>query len=142
MAGVQRCVSLGLLVMASAACGERSCPGGCPGSGLAILNLSCGPTDLTSVTLTGPCATTDAGPADPNPAKYVFGATSQALAISSPNPGTCHVVLSFASGFSYSTDVLFTSQTSEGGCCPAYVAPTQPTFSVNNPSQTCTDAGP
>jgi hypothetical protein len=139
-----RSVALGVLVaVSSAACGQHSCPGGCPGFGLAAFNLSCSATDLTSVALSGPCADTDSGLASTEPAKYLYGAGNRALSVTSLKPGTCHVVLSFASGFTYSADVVFTSQTTEpAGCCPAYVAPTQPSFLVDNPNQTCLDAGP
>jgi hypothetical protein len=55
--------------------------------------------------------------------------------------GDCHVDLTLAGGFQYSTDVTFAQTTTEG-CCPCTsVAPTQTTFMVNNPSMTCVDAG-
>ena len=102
----------------------------------AIFDLSCGPTNVMSVTLSGACATDDT-----NPSHYVFGPTSKSIAVRSPNPGDCHVVLTFATGFTFSADVTFTSEL--GGCAPnSYTAPTPQTHTVDNPSDTCVlDAG-
>jgi hypothetical protein len=101
----------------------------------AIFDLSCGATDLTSVVLSGPCATGDASPSN-----YLDGGSS--VIISSPSPGVCHVELTFATGFTYSADVTFVSEGAGGQCvCPRNTAPTQTTFTVNNPSTTCLDAG-
>jgi hypothetical protein len=56
--------------------------------------------------------------------------------------GVCHVELNFATGFTYSTDVTFTSMTSVNcGTTAVYVGPTQVVFDVDNPSDTCGDAG-
>ena len=53
--------------------------------------------------------------------------------------------LTFATGFTYSTDVTFALQPDPGppGCpsCPPYLGPTPSTFTVDNPAATCTDAG-
>ena len=108
----------------------------CSGGGMvAIFELSCGATDLTSVVLSGPCATGDA-----SPSHYLDGGTS--VIISSPSPGVCHVELTFATGFTYSADVTFVSESAGGACvCPPNTAPTQTTFVVNNPSTTCLDGG-
>ena len=108
----------------------------CVGDQRAIFHLSCGPSDLVSVGLTGACATDDASPSD-----YVFGPTSGSLAIGSSLPGTCHVVLTFANGYVYAQDVTFAAQKGLGGCCPDFIAPTQQDFTVSNPPETCTDAG-
>lgn len=88
------------------ACGRTyDCPGNCPDGQPAIFDLSCGPTDLASVALSGPCFVADASPSN-----YLFGPASKSVAIRSPSPGTCHVVLTFATGFTYSADVTFTLQ--------------------------------
>jgi hypothetical protein len=66
----------------------------------------------------------------------------QNLYVASSTAGTCHVELAFATGFAYSTDVVFTSTTTTGGCCSGTgVNPTQSMFMVNNPSTTCVDGG-
>jgi hypothetical protein len=110
-----RSAVFGLLVVHGAGCSPTPAP--CsdviPGNEPAIFNLSCGPTDLTSVALSGPCSIGDASP--PN---YLFGPASTSLAFSSPSPGQCHVVLTFATGFTYSADVTFASQTTAqpAGC--------------------------
>jgi hypothetical protein len=126
-----------LLVVPCAGCSPTpaDCSDVIPGNEPAIFNLSCGPTDLTSVALSGPCSTGDASPSN-----YLFGAVSKSLAFDSPSPGRCHVFLTFATGFTYSTDVTFTSQTDTvpPGChVSSYTAPTQQTFTVNNPGGTC-----
>jgi hypothetical protein len=103
----------------------------------AVFSLSCHPTDLTSVAVSGPCAMNDASLAN-----YVFGPY---IDVSSPSPGMCHVELRFASGFTYSADVSFGLQmdSSPPGCgqCPPHIGPIHGTFTVNNPSTTCVDAG-
>ena len=129
-----RAAVVGVVVVSVAACGERTCADGCISSTSVTFNLSCGPTDLTSVVLSGPCSTLDAGPGN-----YLVGSTGRSLEFTSPSPGLCHVVLTFATGFTYSSDVTFASRSA--GCCPSYIAPTQPTFTVDNPSATCADAG-
>jgi hypothetical protein len=109
----------------------------CNGGTDAIFDLSCGPTDLTSVVISGPCATGDASLSN-----HVSGSESQYVSLSSPSPGVCHVELTFATGFTYSADVTFVSESVVGPCaCPSSTAPTQNTFMVNNPSTTCVDAG-
>ena len=91
--------------------------------------------DLVAVDLTGPCATGDAG----NPS-YVYG---EWVEIASPDPGICHVQLTFRAGFIYSVDVTFISQTAESECVPSfsYVGPTQVVFPVTDPSETCMASG-
>jgi hypothetical protein len=56
-------------------------------------------------------------------------------------PGTCHVSLTFATGFTYATDIVFVE--SAGPCGGNIVLPTQMSFEVNNPPSTClvADAG-
>jgi hypothetical protein len=100
----------------------------------ALVWLSCGATDLTDVSVSGPCATGDAGPSNE--------AVAQGVNVSSPSPGVCHVELTFATGFTYATDVTFQSMTRVNcGTTEAYIGPTQGVFDVNNPSTTCVDAG-
>ena len=92
----------------------------------ANIALNCdGVPDVTSVVFTGPVT------GDANPANY----SGYALAIPSGgrvlfqslSPGLCHVELNVASGFIYSTDVTFTTQTRPvpKGCpaCPPFVGP-------------------
>jgi len=112
----------------------------CITAGYATLQLACGPSDLTSVTLSGSCATGDS-----SAASYVGGSEDKFLAIGSTTPGVCNVELVFATGFTFSTDITFASMADPvpPGCgsCPSYVGPTQGLFEVDNPPATCTDAG-
>jgi hypothetical protein len=152
--GIERTIRLALTVAAAAAgtlafigCGSSSSGGnGAPEvctvscgtlSSAATLILSCGATDLTSVAISGPCAKGDAG------RSYTMDSSNpQNLYVASSTAGTCHVELTFATGFGYSTDVVFTSTTTTGGCCSGTgVNPLQSTFMVNNPSTTCVDGG-
>jgi hypothetical protein len=113
--------------------GPLGCTVSCPSlySG-ALFNLSCTPTNLVDVTVTGVCATRDAGPS--------YYVRDDGVWINSLRAGACHVALRFSSGFTYSADVTFTSSTQTGGCCPGTsVSPTKDTFMVNNPSSTCVD---
>jgi hypothetical protein len=89
--------------------------------------------DLTSIAISGPCASDDAA--------VLNEVQAQAVYLSSPSPGVCHVELTFATGFTYSTDVTFQPMTRVNcGTTAAYVGPTQVVFDVNNPSDTCVDA--
>jgi hypothetical protein len=125
-------VATGLLVFPEEGCSSCS---GCIGGRPATFNLSCIPGDLTSVVASGPCSM-DAG-SDSYP-----GVGSSAVGVSSPSPGVCHIVLTFATGFTYSADVTFTLQT-EGSCpgCQPYIGATSGPFTVNNPSDTCIAVG-
>ncbi len=125
---------VGGLVVVLHGCSHQDCCGGCVGDSPAVLQLSCGTTDLQSVVATGPCAS------------YTGDGF---VSVQSRGPGTCHIDLRFATGFTYSTDVTFMSQPG-GVCggpqckCPDYVAATSGPFMVNNPSDTCVatpDAG-
>jgi hypothetical protein len=99
----------------------------------ALFNLSCAPTNLAEVTVTGVCAS-DAGPS--------YYVKDSGVWVNSVRAGDCHVALWFSSGFTYSADVTFTVTSQTGGCCPGtYVSPTKDTFMVDNPSSTCVDAG-
>jgi hypothetical protein len=133
---------VGLVVFNAAAClGSReSCPAGCRGSPNVVLDLSCGGTDLSSVVLSGACNILDAS----SPATYLGGPQQQYVYIPSYEVGDCHVELTFASGFTFSTDVHFSSQTDESDpqCPCGYIQPDKQTIAVNNPSSTCVDASP
>jgi hypothetical protein len=102
----------------------------------AQFNFAC-PTDLTSVVASSPCSLSDAS------LEQFKGLNS--FGVESPSStGTCHVELTCATGFVYSADVTFTSQS--GGCpgCGTTIGPTQGPIMVNNPSSTCVvvpDAG-
>ena len=132
---VARCAAaLGLLVVLSG-CGQgHACSNFETANQSAVFDLSCGPTDLTSMAVSGPCSGGDASVSDL--------ASSASLAISSPSPGVCHVTMTFATGFTYSTDVTFVLQ-SDDDTCPVwhYTAPTQRAFTVSNPNTTCVGAG-
>jgi hypothetical protein len=115
---------------------QYACPNSCIGAAYAGFDLACSPNDLSSVVATGPCATPEAGLA-----YYTGGETDFLVAVGSPEAGTCHVTLGFASGFTYDTDVTFTSQADPvpKGCspCPSFIGPTAGPWTVNNPSITC-----
>jgi hypothetical protein len=117
-----------------------ACPLGCATEAYAVFDLSCGPTDLESVALSGACAAGDA-----NPTSYVGGRDGQYVSVDSARPGICHVVLKFGTGFVYSKDVTFVEETLAGppGCpsCPPFVGAMGSVFAVDNPSSTCVDAG-
>ena len=120
-----------LLLLLGVGCGTHNlCSGSCSVNRSATFVLSCSTTDLTSVAVSGPCASGHAG---------------TSLEIESPSPGVCHVALTFATGFVYSADVTFVSQTDPepAGCatCPPYITATQRTFMVDNPPATCIAAG-
>ncbi len=165
-----RCTSA--LALAVALCGgcqtKYGCPGGCAAGGYAVIELAC-PAAVTSARLTGPCApsgdaslflveppaTYSGGSGPPASAGFGFACAPitetpfsgcKEVYLAATAPGVCHVELTFATGFTYSTDVTFASQRDPAppGCaqCPAYIAPSsQATFTVNNPSTTCLDAG-
>jgi hypothetical protein len=103
----------------------------------AIFILSCDGADLTNVAVSGPCATGD------GTIPYSLdSADPTTLYVGSTSTGVCHVELTFGTAFTYSTDVTFSLSTQTGSCCPGpYIAPTQATFTVKNPSTTCVDAG-
>jgi hypothetical protein len=125
-----------LAALASSGCSHRDACNVIPDPPTeAIFEPSCGVANLVAVDLSGPCATGDAG----NPS-YAYG---EWVEIASPNPGVCHVRLTFATGFIYSVDVTFTSQTAEGDCVPSfsYVGPTQVVFPVTDPGETCMASG-
>ncbi len=61
----------------------------------------------------------------------------------SDGPGNCHVSLTFAGGFTSTSDVTFTSNAQAGSDCPPVLVPSQTILRVNNPASTCSpvDAG-
>ena len=124
----------------TAGCGQSSaCPGGCSSGASTKFILACSASDIVSVIVSGPCAIGDAGLSS-----YFVGNERSSLYVSSAEPGTCHVQLVFATGYTYAADVQFTSQPGNvpARCgCSSYVAPTQDTFNVDNPRSTCQDAG-
>jgi hypothetical protein len=141
-------LAAGLLVVPGGCSSTESvCCGTCPANEPAAFQLSCSVDDLRSVVASGPCMMGDASL--PN----VFGrlngweSGNGRVFVDVDGPGACHIELTFATGFSYSTDVTFALQS--GGMCGAcacgdYHAPTTGPFTVNNPSSTCValpDAG-
>jgi hypothetical protein len=101
-------------------------------------DLACAPNDLTVVKVSGPCSLSNMST---DPADYSGNGElgTGKLAIGSQVAGLCHVTLTFASGFVYSTDVTFTGTSDD--CGTGFISPTQSVFVVNNPSSTCTDGG-
>jgi hypothetical protein len=137
---VHRVGVLVLLFAAGVGCGQTACPGAIRSNQPAIFNLSC-PTALTKITLSGSCSDSDAGPSNSR-----IDQSMNFVTVASPIAGTCHVVLTFATGFTFSADVIFVTHTATdppgSDCTSPYTGPTQSTFTVNNPSDTCVDAGP
>ena len=119
-----------LASLAALACGCSSssdCQPLPPEATQAVFALTCDASDLRSVEITGPCA------------ESVSGAS---VDVFSPSPGSCHIVLTFGTGFTYAADVTFASMTQRNcGQASSYVGPTQATFNVDNPAATCTDGG-
>src|SRR4029077_8599691 len=92
---------LGVATSTGTGCVHYGCSALCHDSLAATLDLSCSLTDLTDVTVSGPCSAGDAG------APVIVGTS---LVVAGDAPGTCHVTLTFATGFVYSTDVVFVSR--------------------------------
>ncbi len=138
----------GALLVVLGACSSSPdghyCPAQCPDRELVFFDFSCITMGPTTIAASGPCAMGDAGstvyPQDIIQEMYTN--------LGSSGPGTCHIVLTFATGFTYSADVTFKMRKyseDQPGChpltCPDYLAPTQERFTVDNPSNTCLDAG-
>jgi hypothetical protein len=120
--------------------GGPSCANTCGEPPEVMFDLSCASTDLESMTLSGACAMGDGGPTTfpggyDYPTLYIYGTSA----------GVCHVLLAFASGFMYSDDLTFVSQTPmpPAGCpaCPTLLVPSASAVLVHNPPSTCVDAG-
>jgi hypothetical protein len=126
------------LVAVLGGCSSDSCS--CHGAESVAFFLKCSPNDLVSVVATGPCADPEAGLT-----WYIGTGTGRLVSVSAATAGTCHIVLTFATGFTYSQDVTFVVSDDCSGC-PSFTAPTTTPFTVNNPDDTCvalpTDAGP
>jgi hypothetical protein len=116
------------------------------------IELSCA-AEVTSATLTGPCAPGSAE--DPYREGYTGkpflgffcdnrGATPfvdcSEVSFETAAAGDCHVEIDFADGFTYSGDVTYTA---EPQCCPIpFLSASPPALSVNNPASSCIiDAG-
>jgi hypothetical protein len=122
------------LTTAESGCGS-DCGGGCTVSSNASFAVSCFPSDLQSVTVTGPCARTLPG-APLNGGPYIN--------VPCAAEGTSHFVLQFASGFTFERDVTFTKESQGCAGCAPYFVPSELPIIVNNPrASTCTspDAG-
>jgi len=126
-------LGLTLIGVGAVGCSNRICNGIAFEDIPAVFDLSCAPTDLVAVDVSGPCATADASTA---PADYVRGTQ---IGIGSATAGVCHLVLTFATGFTYAADVTFTK--TADACGASIVQPTQASFTVDNPTSTCTGGG-
>jgi hypothetical protein len=75
--------------------------------------------------------------------EWYTGTRTQWIAnVTASGPGVCHIVLTFATGFTYSTDATFAEQPGSGCGCPSLLGPTSPAvIRVNNPSNTCVSLG-
>lgn len=104
----------------------------------ATFDLACAPSALTAVKVSGPCSSSNMST---DPAAYEGNGEvgPGKLEVGSQVAGLCHVDLTFASGFVYSTDVTFTG--TSDGCGTGFITPTQSAFAVNGPGSTCSDGG-
>jgi len=124
-------------LLATGCCSQGTAAGnGCePGAAPAFLDLSCTPTDLQALAVSGACAAVDQPPQG-QPLRFLkqLSVLSQA--------GDCHVTLTFSSGFVFSTDIPFVGDPQPCGCAP-YVHPSsgQTTIQVDNPASTCLSDG-
>jgi hypothetical protein len=130
---VTRCAAIAALFVLLHGCGQPTC-GTCIDYGLATFQLACDHSNLTSVVVDGPCLGFDAGLS-----WYAERATKGLVEVASSAPGTCHVELTFATGFTYSTYATFDwVKAADCGGCPDFIGPTNGPFTVHNPSGTCT----
>lgn len=130
LAGLLAVVSLA----AQSGCGEDACQI-CAVSSGAVFAVSCSPSDLQSVVVTGPCAAMLSGAAL-NRGPYI--------SVPCEIEGTAHFVLHFASGFTFERDVTFVKETPGcQGCAPHFRATEAPIVVNNPPSSSCLlpDAG-
>jgi hypothetical protein len=130
--------TLGVL-LAGGCSGHHDCSASCKGGSGVTLDLACGGTDLTSVILTGACNEGNIT----SPDTYLGGPHQQYVYLPADEAGPCHVKLVFATGFTFSTDVHFSTLTddSDPQCTCQYVQADQTTIAVNNPASTCVDGG-
>jgi hypothetical protein len=97
------------------------------------LKLSCVPASAPTVELSGACAATSGGTVREDPGGPSIWVTSAA--------GTCHIALTFSTGYTSATDMSFDvkPQPCGGG---NYTVPRQQQLNVANAPDTCADAGP
>jgi hypothetical protein len=119
-------VVAGLVAFVGGCSSSSDCSGGCEEGVPATYQLACTPNDLTSVAVSGPCSASTLTWA------HQFGSVE----LYSTSPATCSVVLTFATGFTYSTNVTFAWSGAQSCGCPPYIAANGMTM-VNNPSDTC-----
>jgi hypothetical protein len=120
--GVMRPVAALLVALSTAACAAHSvCNGFCGGNETSF-TFSCVPTGPVRVEVGGPCA-------------QVGVTTNAGFDVSSATPGVCHLVATFASGYTYSGDVTF--RASE--CCGP--APTEFNLAIDLPVNECLPEG-
>jgi hypothetical protein len=99
----------------------------CNGPEPALFDFTCATTDLVSIAATGACVDTWKN----NSGNHAY--------VGSHEAGPCHVVLMFATGFTYAADVTFVSMpntTCDQSCAPQ-IEPTSGPFQVDNPPDTC-----
>lgn len=130
----------GAVLLGDSACSTSNgpgCSGDCPDFP-STLWMSCAPNDLSSVQVTGPCVGGVVG-LDGGVTDYSVDQGGEYVSINSLAGGTCHVVLTFATGFVFATDVQFTVQGESCGC--SFIMPATAKVTVDNPSSTCSGDG-
>jgi hypothetical protein len=101
----------------------------------ASFTFACTPAEPVGYELTGECASANTG--------HLIGMYRNGFDVENTAAGTCHVVVTFASGFTYAADVNFTSSPADpDSCCASNleIGPTQSVFTIENPRNTCDPA--
>ncbi len=115
---------------------DDACCLACTTGAGATLQLACATTEPPTVAVTGPCTFDDAsalGGTAPG-----VGCSSTACTLFALTSGDCHVVLTFAGGFTYTTDVQFMDVPQACCGCPGAALAASPTEAVvDNPMATC-----
>jgi hypothetical protein len=107
----------------------------------ATLRLACAPTEPPTAVVTGPCAVDASTFAAADPG---WSCSSTACYLNASTAGDCHLTLTFAGGFTYTTDVEFKEMPQACCGCPLpYVVASPSEATIDNPISTCAsvDAG-
>ncbi len=141
----RRAAALLLTTLGSGCSHTYPCPDSCAESVGARFVLSCRPAEPPQVMASGACSGADATASESlaNPVGSWVQIAGDSVNVFSPAAGACSVMLTFATGFTYSQDVTFTSESTPlpPGCeCWQHTVPATASFAVDNPPETCADA--
>ena len=130
-------VVLGVLVTACAA--QVPCGGCVLTSANAVISVPC-PAGVIAATSTGPCTAPATHDAYSN-----FAPTPETLYVLGTGTGTCHVQITFADGYVYTSDIQFVSHPGNNspGCpsCPAITDPVAQPPAAIDPGASCVSDG-